>query len=63
MKDQLTITLKDELKKQFDLKMKNIKSEYEQQVKTLKQKNKEFLINNPKLNPKIEEYLTKIEKL
>jgi hypothetical protein len=29
----------------------------------LKEKNKEFLVNNPKLNPKIEEYLTSIEKL
>jgi hypothetical protein len=40
-----------------------LKNEYEKQVQTLKEKNKEFLVNNPKLNPKIEEYLYSIEKL
>jgi hypothetical protein len=32
-------------------------------VQVLKEKNKEVLVNNPKLNPKVEEYLSKIEEL
>jgi hypothetical protein len=31
-----------------------MRTEYEEQVKLLKDKNKEAMINNPKLNPKIE---------
>jgi hypothetical protein len=33
--------------------MKEMKLEYERQVGILKEKNKEFLIGNPKINPKI----------
>lgn len=33
--------------------MKEMRTEYERQVGVLKEKNKEFLVNNPKINPKV----------
>lgn len=32
-------------------------------MKILKEKNKQFLVNNPKINPKVEEYLKRIAEL
>jgi len=40
LKKQLTITIKDDLRLDYDNKMKAMKQEYEKQVQLLKEKNK-----------------------
>jgi len=40
LKKQLTITIKDDLRLDYDNKMKTMKQEYEKQVQLLKEKNK-----------------------
>lgn len=43
--------------------MKRVKNDYEQQVQQLRKQTKQYLVNNPKLNPKVEEYLKQIQEL